>query len=75
VKTPPELWRKANSERFGRLGAMVTRRRLLLQELSDLSRDIKRLQDEILTLERTGELAADVAAAAEAAATKPKADD
>jgi hypothetical protein len=60
MKTPPEVWRKANAERFVRLGAMVTRRRLLMRELSDVSRDIERLQDEIVAIEKTVEMAAEV---------------
>ncbi len=59
---PPELWRKASNERYTRLGALVTRRALLSDDLAGVDRQIAELQMEILSLHRTADLAAEVAA-------------
>ena len=62
--TPPEAWKKASAERFTRLGALVTRREILTAEAAEVSRQIGELQREILAIERTGGLAAEVERAA-----------
>lgn len=59
---PPSVWQKANSERFTRLGALVTRRKLLHLDLSNVDREINDVQTEILAIERTSGMASEVEA-------------
>lgn len=60
----PDIWQRASSERFARLGALVTRRETIHMELSTVEREISELQTEILAIERTSGMAGEVAAEA-----------
>lgn len=57
----PKLWMGALSERHAKLGALVVREGILVRELADVRRQAEALQGEIISLERTGSLAEQVA--------------
>lgn len=62
MKTP-EVWQRATAERYARLGALVTRREMIRLDLAGVERQIGELQTEILAIERTVSMAAEVEAA------------
>jgi hypothetical protein len=58
----PRLWQQAAGERHAKLGELVLRRHLILQEAADLGRQIRAVRAELVSIERTSALGAQLQA-------------